>query len=158
LKIIKKYSIIYIENKKKGKISMAYLVAKSYTSWAQIGEPFAQNKRQYIKVARPNSSEIKTVRVYSPTEYARLYPQTKVKEEDELLSQKKALGFSPSNFITLFPHTSINDQTLRSSPARYCVWWGWYLPGHESIPPTLAQYPTVHLPWESASRKIKKGS
>jgi hypothetical protein len=64
------------------------MVAKSYQKLIQIGEPFVSNGRQYVKV-QTNKNTTKTVRWYTEAEYARMYPNDNVAEDQKNYSKPK---------------------------------------------------------------------
>lgn len=126
-------------------------VAKSYQSMRQLGDPFANNGRLYVKV-ETSTGAVKTVRWYNDAEYARLYPEhTALKQ---IKPTKEILGFT-NGYITIFKGDSIPDLEgwFAHSPCRYHSIWGWYLPSTEQLPSPLPLGITpLTLTWESISR------
>ena len=53
------------------------MVAKSFQSLRQIGEPYTKNGRQYVKVEKKSGGE-REVRWYTEAEYAKMYPDEKI--------------------------------------------------------------------------------
>ena len=66
------------------------MVAKSYQKLQQIGEPYLQNGKMYVKVQK--GDKVQQVRWYNETEYAKMYPGEKV-GESQFGNQKDMLGF-----------------------------------------------------------------
>lgn len=124
------------------------MVAKSYQSLEQIGEPYVSNGRQYVKVKMANGS-LKQVRWYTNAEYKKMYPNEEVKDEYD---QKKVLGFD-NGYITIFKGNTYEDREwFKSSSARYSRYWGWYFVSTEKIPEDLPSDVTpIQLSWEKVS-------
>ena len=125
-------------------------VAKSYQGLTQLGDVFALNGKQYIKVQMKNGSE-KTVRVYSEKEYKKMYPEAKVETKSEYGGQKHGLGFD-NGYITIFkgdtyPHL---DWFKLKRECRYATFWGWYVTSREEVPADLPEGITpIKLYWEN---------
>lgn len=124
------------------------MVAKSYEHLNQIGEPFSENGKFYVYVEHKPGQK-KKVRFYSEKEYNKLYPKTK---EFFVIDDRRAiLGFE-DNFVYLV--YSEDEEVLRSSNARYCRWWGWYVPSNENVDKELTI--VEKLNWEEAKERIDK--
>ena len=126
------------------------MVAKSYQSLEQIGEPFVSKGRQYIKVRTKSGAE-KTVRWYNETEYLRMYPEDKESLEPtkRIKTEKEVLGFS-KGFITIFKGNTYEDKEyFKESKARYARFWGWYFTSEDIIPDDIPEdVEPIKLPWE----------
>lgn len=124
------------------------MVAKSYASLEQIGEPYSSNNRQYIKVRLANGT-VKAVRWYTEREYQKMYPDEPIKIT---YNQKEALGFS-KGYITIFKGNTYEDRDwFKSSSARYSRFWGWYFVSEENLPESLPEDVTpIRLMWEKVS-------
>ena len=123
------------------------MVAKSYQSLQQIGEPYTRSGRQYIKVATKSGE--KEVRWYSEDEYYRMYPDETPKNK-KILSLKEVLGFE-KGYITLFKgEIDENESNFIHSPdVRYNRLFGWYCPSGRDIPSSLPDdITTVSLSWD----------
>ena len=122
------------------------MVAKTYQNYEKIGEPFQKSNKMYINV-RLNSGKIKAVRVYTPKEYEKLYPGDKkaVAEAKERKTQREVLGFGEKGYIYLYEGDTMYIE--HNTPARECVWWGWYYP---DLIPDLPQNIRVYtLNWDA---------
>lgn len=120
------------------------MVAKTYQNYEKIGEPFQKSKKMYIKVRLKNGNE-KDVRWYTPKEYAKMYPEDKAAADKEQKSQKEVLGFGEKGYIYLYEGDTMYIE--HNTPARECVWWGWYYP---DLIPDLPQNIKVYtLSWGS---------
>lgn len=123
------------------------MVAKSFQQLKIVGEPFYQNKKQYIIVQKKDGSE-KIVRWYSDKEYAKMYPneQPIMKGWKNL---KRVLGFE-KGYITIFKNASYDDEWFNRSNARWHERWGWYIISTEEVP---ANCPTeqAKLYWKDVS-------
>lgn len=126
------------------------LVAKSYEKLEKVGEVFTSNGRQYINVRLKNGS-IKSVRVYSPKEYAKFYPEVKIIQPAR--SKRDTLGFGEAGYIWIFKgNTFDNIDWFRASPCRYTRVWGWYLPSDIEMPsPLPVDITPIKLLWEQVS-------
>lgn len=108
-------------------------VAKSYIGWPTIGEIFVENKKEYIIVQNPKTGNQRKARVYSDTEYRRLYPDIKI-ENKSCRNLKRILGFN-KGYILFFPGVSLEDKWCNENPeVRYHAKWGWYVPSTEKVP------------------------
>ena len=125
------------------------MVAKTFQSMTQLGEPFTSNGKQYVKVRNEKTGTVRQVRWYSENEYQKLYPEVKENPSPSLGSQKNLLGFQ-KGYITIFSgDVESAEDWFRLSNARYCVHWGWYVVSTEEIAENLpSQVKPVALPWE----------
>lgn len=126
---------------------MIYL-AKSYQDLPRLSDVYEKNNKQYIKVQLKSGKE-KEVRVYSEKEYNKLYPETNVIKHTK--SQKETLGFI-DDFIWLVKG---DEEELKTSPCRYAVPWGWYLPSNEDVPDG---FEVSKLYWNEAKELINNVS
>ena len=108
------------------------MVAKSYEKLKQIGEPFKEKGRMYIKVQTEKGAE-KVVRWYNEQEYAKMYPKD---ADEQTLSQRHVLGFGERGYITIFNGVNQeNEEWFENNPyCRYARWWGWYVPSCYAVP------------------------
>ena len=144
-------------------------VAKSYIGWPTIGEIFVENKKEYIIVQNPKTGTQRKARVYSDTEYRRLYPDIQI-EDKGWANLKKVLGFE-RGYIVFFPGVPLEDEWCKSSPiVRAHKDWGWYIPSTESIPDDcphkhkilywsdVAENDTHYKPEEEIKKAVKRRS
>lgn len=127
------------------------MVAKSYQSLEQVGEPYIKNGRQYVQV-RTKSGTLKQVRFYTEKEYLKMYPDEKIETEDKIIrfkQQKEVLGFGDEGFITIFKGNTYEDKEyFKESKARYARMWGWYFISTDVIPDDLPKdVEPIRLPW-----------
>lgn len=136
-------------------------VAKSFTSFEILGEPFEKNGRPYVKVRNPQTNTIREVRWYTETEYKKLYPdipsiveKTQEVKKENALSLKKVLGFE-KGYITIFKgNIEQHEEWFRNSIARYSTWWGWYIISTDELPEDIPfSIAPVRLNWERVSYK-----
>lgn len=122
------------------------MVAKSYQKLSQIGEPYLQNGKMYVKVQK--GDKVQQVRWYNETEYAKMYPGEKV-GEPQFGNQKDMLGFQ-EGYITIFKgNQEEHEDWFNRSIARYCRHWGWYIVSEDTIPFDLpADLEPIELKWE----------
>ena len=125
------------------------MVAKTFQSMTQLGEPYEVNGKSYVQVRNEKTGTVRQVRWYTPSEYRKLYPDEKENPSTSTASQKNLLGFQ-KGFITIFSGiTEECEDWFRQSIARYCKWWGWYIVSTEEVPKTLPFGVTpIVLPWE----------
>lgn len=126
------------------------MVAKSYQSLEQIGEPYTSNNKQYVKV-RTTTGATKVVRWYTEAEYRKMYPNETISATPSY-DQKTALGFS-KGYITIFKGNTYEDREwFKNSSARYTRFWGWYFVSEEKIPKDLPEdVSPILLKWEDVS-------
>ena len=79
------------------------MVAKSYQKMKQLGEPFKDKGKMYVKVITEKGNE-KTVRWYSDIEYAKMYPDEKYKYDYIWALIMHAFSWA---FITMLPMTFV---------------------------------------------------
>ena len=127
------------------------MVAKSYQTLEQIGEPFAANHKYYVKV-KTATGTIKTVRWYSEREYYKMYGEKPVESENHR-PLKEVLGFS-KGYITIFKgDTYPHKDWFKMSSARYARYWGWYFVSEEELPSNIPEgIEPVKLYWEKVSK------
>lgn len=130
---------------------MDYYVAKSYQDLPKLGEPFVVDGKKYINV-QMKSGKSKTVRTYNEKEYAKLYGSMQPLPADfdtYYKPQKEVLGFV-KDYITIFKGVdNSNEDWFKTSPCRYCVHWGWYLPSDMKLTNELPfGVESVRLDWE----------
>lgn len=119
-------------------------VAKSYIGLPFIGEPYIKNKKRYVKV-RLKSGKEKEIRLYNSSEYEKMYPLPKPK----WAPQRKMLGFGDEGYIIIFKGADKYEEYFGNSNARYCRFWGWYIPSNETVPVLPEGVSAVVLPWEN---------
>lgn len=125
------------------------MVAKSFQSMQQLGEPFLEKDKMYVQVKNEKTGTIRKVRWYTEAEYAKMYGEKIEKPVSEFIHQKQALGFE-KGYITIFKgDTYANLEWFRGSIARYCKWWGWYIVSTDEIPQDIPEgIVPVQLAWE----------
>lgn len=123
------------------------MVAKSYQSLKQVGEPYYKNGKQYVVVLNENTGNKREVRWYTEAEYVKLYGS--LPTAPKFKSQKEKFGFD-NGFITIFKgDTYANLEWFRASIAKYNKLWGWYVESTEAIPVDLpVGLEPVELKWE----------
>lgn len=126
------------------------MVAKSYQKMKQLGEPFKDKGKMYIKVITEKGNE-KIIRWYSDIEYAKMYPEDKKdKTKDPYYkSQKYVLGFD-KGYITIFRGvTEEHEEWFKRSICRCARYWGWYVISTQEVPKDLPEgVEPVRLYWE----------
>ena len=129
------------------------MVAKSYQTLEQIGEPYISNGRMYVQV-KTKKGTAKQVRWYSEAEYAKMYPNNVVPEQKRLKTPKEVLGFD-KGYITIFKGNTYEDKEyFQLSKARYNVMWGWYFVSTEELPDDIPDdVEAIRLPWESVGNE-----
>ena len=69
------------------------MVAKSYQTMTQVGEPYESAGKMYVQVKNEKTGNIRQVRWYTEAEYAKMYGEKVEKSPKEFKSQKQVLGF-----------------------------------------------------------------
>ena len=117
---------------------MEILVAKSYQNLTKVGEVFTSSGKNYINV-QTKSGSIKQVRVYSESEYAKMYPdiQGDKSKDPYYRPQKYVLGFE-KGYITIFRGVKEeHEEWFKQSICRFARWWGWYVISTQEVPKDL---------------------
>lgn len=129
------------------------MVAKSYQNLELVSDIYYVNNKAYVNVRLKNGN-IKQVRHYTESEYAKLYPEAKTTAADRSTDpyyrpQKDVLGFI-DGYITIFKgETYPAFEWFKASPARYTRYWGWYFPSDVEIPEDLPEgVEPVRLDWK----------
>lgn len=132
---------------------MSALVAKSYQSLEQIGEPYTINGRMYVKVRTKSGTE-KQVRAYSEKEFIRLWGDTAPQvQSSSTKSLKEVLGFT-KGYITIFSgDTYAALEWFRMSIARFHKLFGWYIVSTDELPQDI---PTCVEPKQLLWAKVAK--
>lgn len=125
------------------------MVAKSYQTLEQFGEPYTINGRKYVKV-RTNANALKQVRWYTESEYAKMYGEPVNKAADTHFKTRKELFGFDKGYITIFKGAAYEDRDyFKQSIARYCKLWGWYVVSTDEVMTDLPEdVEAVQLPWE----------
>lgn len=125
------------------------MVAKSFQSMKQLGEPFCEKGKMYVNVQNEKSGTVRKVRWYTEAEYAKMYGEKVDAPAKVFKTQKQVLGFE-NGYVTIFKgDTYANLEWFQRSIARYCKWWGWYIVSTEAVPFDLpVGIEPVELKWE----------
>ncbi len=117
--------------------------AKTYASWTLVGEPFEENKREYIFVVKPGTTVQKKVRWYSDKAHADLMPGRAEEKEIPLYS---LFGFeNEEDYILCIRQVDLTEQEERDyflfNWRRGGKWKGnafyggiWFAPKNTEIP------------------------
>lgn len=122
---------------------MEIYVAKSYQGLPIVEEPYEKSGKSYCKV-RLKSGNLKEVRVYTEKEYEKMYPAPLHK----WAPQRKILGFGDEGYIIIFNSKPEFEEFYEKGPFRYSRFFGWYLPGNETVPVLPNGIVPKVLPWE----------
>lgn len=131
------------------------MVAKSFQKMEMVGEPYVENGKAYVVVKNNNTGKTRTVRWYTESEYAKMYPGETIPElaaasaaTPGLKTHKEALGFD-KGYITIFKgDIETYHSWFLASNARYATFWGWYVVSTEEVPQLPAGIESVQLKWE----------
>ena len=131
------------------------MVAKSYQTYKQIGEPYQKNNRMYVQIEGAKGI-IKEVRWYTDNEYRKMYPED-FTSSGEIRPLKEVLGFE-HGFITIFKGDTYAElDWFRQSNARYNKTFGWYVISSEPLPEDIPEGITpVKLSWSMVSDESGK--
>lgn len=123
------------------------MVAKSYQSMTQVGEPYESAGKMYVVVRNEKTGTIRQVRWYSDYEYTKLYGEPPV--EPVVKTQKEMLGFE-KGYITIFKgNTYTYLEWFRASVCKYNKTFGWYCPSSENLPADIpVGIEPVEVTWE----------
>ena len=119
-------------------------VAKSYMNYPTVGQPFAENKRQYVMIKTANGE--RKVRWYTDAEFNHMYPELAVKA----VNYREVLGFKKAGYITVYPEVKDEDEPLfRANPnCYYHKVWHWYTPSDKEV---MEGFATKQLSWAAVS-------
>ena len=137
------------------------MVAKSYQNMKQLGVPYKDNGKSYVRVMTQKGVE-KVVRWYTKSEYARMYPEDKrdVTKDPYYKPQKIVLGFE-KEYITIFKGVTAENEEwfYNEGVCRFARYWGWYVISTQEVPSDLPEgVSTIKLNWEtvgSSDGKLK---
>lgn len=132
------------------------MVAPSYQSYEVVSEVYSANGKEYIDIKHPNTGNIRKARWYSDAEYVKAFgkilPNSSEKIGKPLFSQYKALGFADGGYVTIFKGaTAADEEYFSKNPARYCNYWGWYLPSGEELADLPANILPIRMGWSIVS-------
>lgn len=110
-------------------------VAKSYTNFEFLGDPFTENGKEYIMVRNPKTGTERKVRWYTGAEAEKI---TGVKEaptkNKHYRPLKDVLGFE-KGYIWLCAGCSYDQkEEVKVAGARYNANWGWFFPSEVELP------------------------
>lgn len=135
------------------------MVAPSYQSYIQVGEPYTKGNKSYIKLQHPNTKNIREARWYTEEEYNKQYgtaPAAKPAGNKEggkrLKPLKDVLGFS-KGYITIFKgDVESAEEWFKYSPAWFHQFWGWNFHSEDPLPQILPSGITpIQLYWNDVS-------
>lgn len=113
------------------------MVAKSFQNLKLIGEPFEENKKEYIYVEYADGHTRK-VRWY-------LEPFKKIRPT------KDVLGFQQGYINLVKGNTEAFTDWLRESAAVYRTFWGWAFESGVEVPKLPEGLSVVELPWDKVA-------
>lgn len=127
------------------------MVAKSFQSFEQLGEPYEVSGKMYVRVRNNKTGNERQVRWYTDKEYAKLYPNEKTAATQPQSSQKEALGFQEGYIIIFKGDAQAHLEWFQEKKeCRYTRLWGWYIISTEQVPTDLPTGITaVRLYWEN---------
>ncbi len=108
------------------------MVAPSFEKDKILGEPFYENGKYYVNIEHHNTKNVRKVRWYTDSEYAKQYGK-KIKQEP-VGNYKVARGFSNGPIAVIRKNKVADEEWLRQSVARYAVGVGWYIASTDEIP------------------------
>lgn len=122
-------------------------VAKTYESYAFIGEPFEENGRMYVNVQAPKGP--KKVRWYTEKEYNRMYPDTPITHDSMDFNAYHAFGFDGAGYITIYKGQNVEEWAEND---RTNIWhnltFGYYTPSRIEMPKLEEGIIPIQLKWE----------
>lgn len=109
------------------------MVAPSFQTMKIVGETYTKNGKQYVDVKNEKTGNIRSVRWYSDTEYAKNYGK-KLSDDNANWNMKHARGFDNGPILVIRNVRSTDEEWLKYSCARYAVGIGWYIVSTETFP------------------------
>ena len=129
------------------------MVAPSFQNFEFLTEPYSANGKMYIRIRNPKTRTERQVRWYTEKEYYKLYPEEKVKSNNNdkyYRPLKEVLGFNKGYITLIRGDIDNNFGWLANSIARYHKYWGWYIISTENIPNDIPIGLNFYqLEWES---------
>jgi hypothetical protein len=128
------------------------MVAPTFQTYKQIDEPYTKSGKLYINVEHPKTHNIRAVRWYSETEYAKAFgsaPAASTAPKAMKKTLKEVLGFHPEGYITIFKGdvTPLQEWFELQPVFRYHKIFGWYVICTDTVPTLPAGIEAVRLPW-----------
>ena len=97
-----------------------------------------KNGKQYITVEHPNTHNHRDVRLYSDTEWTKLYGKTPSTQEldgrKHFSGLRQARGFANGPILVIRNTLPNDEEWLNRSCARYAVDIGWYIVSTDTLP------------------------
>lgn len=108
--------------------------APSFQEMPIVKEPFYDNGKMYVEVKNLKTNNVRKVRWYTATEYAKSYSNKFKSSGVKYGGIKAARGFSKGPVLVVRGNEPSNDAWLRKSVARYAIGMGWYFISTDKIP------------------------
>lgn len=126
-------------------------VAPAYQNYVQVSKkPFTKGDKTYIVVQHPRTGNNRTIRLYSESEYAKLYGK---KNDDAIPNMKKKYGFEKGPILIIRNNQMQDEEYLRRSGARYVLGIGWYFPSDSILPNDVPpHFKYLLLGWDEFKR------
>ena len=113
-------------------------VAPSFENYKRITtEPFQKNGKLYVTVEHPNTRNLRDVRWYSDTEFAKAYGKKLSANIDKssFTNLKATRGFEYGPLVVIRRNLVTDEEWLRQSSARYAVGIGWHFVSQDVFTP-----------------------
>lgn len=109
------------------------MVAPSFKDFPIVKEQYVKGGKYYVDVKNEKTGNIRSVRWYSDTEYAKNYGK-KLSDDNANWNMKHARGFDNGPILVIRNVRSTDEEWLKYSCARYAVGIGWYIVSTETFP------------------------
>ena len=124
------------------------MVAPSFQTMKIVGETYTKNGKQYVDVKNEKTGNIRSVRWYSDTEYAKNYGK-KLSDDNANWNMKHARGFDKGPILVIRGTLSTDEEWLKTSCARYAVGIGWHIISTDIFPANApAHFKYLLLSWD----------
>ncbi len=109
------------------------MVAPSFKDFSIVKEQYIKNGKYYVDVKNPHTGNVRSVRWYSDTEYAKNYGK-KLSDDNANWNMKHARGFDKGPILVIRGIRSTDEKWLKHSCARYAIGIGWHIVSTDIFP------------------------
>ena len=131
-------------------------VAPSYQKYPIIGDPYEQDKKQYVKIKYPCCRKASCQKCGGQGYYPK---EVRWHDDPIVFDARNGFGFCDAGYITLIdgPEDVLDDyfRGEASGQARYNVLFHWFLPSFYALPQLPRDCHFKQLKWEQVSENGK---
>lgn len=110
-------------------------VAPSFKDMPVVKPAYEKNGKMYVDVKNLKTGTVRSVRLYTDSEYAKSYGKKLSKSNDDGWDNlKEVRGFSNGPILVIRKNKPSDEEWLRRSVARYAMGVGWYITSTDELP------------------------